>query len=100
MRHTNAVPHFSLVAWLGEKGAKVVENRDKSKPAGGYATQRGINYQNRVAAYFAACCLAERIPLPDVSTSPLKSVRCETGEPSSRDDRASGFACDQPDVRG
>jgi hypothetical protein len=59
----------------------VVENNEKSKPAGGYATQRGINYQNRVAAYFAACCLAELVPLPEVSTSPLKSVRCETGEP-------------------
>ncbi len=59
----------------------MVENHDRSKPAGGYATQRGINYQNRVAAYFAACCLAERTPLPEVSTSPLKCVRCETGEP-------------------
>ena len=59
----------------------MIENYDKSKPAGGYATQRGINYQNRVAAYFAACCLAERTPFPEVSTSPLKCVRCETGEP-------------------
>jgi hypothetical protein len=59
----------------------VVEDQDRSRPAGGYATQRGINYQNRVAAYFAACCLAERVPLPGVSESPLKSIRCETGEP-------------------
>ncbi len=59
----------------------MVQNDDRPKPAGGYATQRGINYQNRVAAYFAVCCLAERVPLPNVSTSSLKSVRCETGEP-------------------
>ena len=59
----------------------MVEDQDKSRPAGGYATQRGINYQNRVAAYFAACCLAERVALPGISNSPLKSIRCETGEP-------------------
>ena len=59
----------------------MIENQDKSRPAGGYATQRGINYQNRVAAYFAACCLAERVALPGLSTSLLKSLRCETGEP-------------------
>ena len=59
----------------------MVEDQDKSRPAGGYATQRGINYQNRVAAYFAACSLAERVALPGIPTSPLKSIRCETGEP-------------------
>jgi hypothetical protein len=59
----------------------VVGDQDKSRPAGGYATQRGINYQNRVAAYFAACCLAERVALPELSSSPIKSIRCETGEP-------------------
>ena len=59
----------------------MIENEDKPRSAGGYATQRGINYQNRVAAYFAACCLAERVALPEISTSPLKSIRCETGEP-------------------
>jgi len=59
----------------------VVDDQDKSRPAGGYATQRGINYQNRVAAYFAACCLTERVALPGISASPLKSIRCETGEP-------------------
>jgi hypothetical protein len=59
----------------------VAEDQDKPRPAGGYATQRGINYQNRVAAYFAACCLAERVALPGLSTSPVKSLRCETGEP-------------------
>jgi hypothetical protein len=64
-----------------ENGVEVAEHQDKSRPAGGYATQRGINYQNRVAAYFAACCLAERVPLPGLPTSPLRSIRCETGEP-------------------
>jgi hypothetical protein len=59
----------------------VVDDQDKSRPAGGHATQRGINYQNRVAAYFAACCLAERVALPGLSTSLVKSLRCETGEP-------------------
>jgi hypothetical protein len=68
-------------AKLAKNGAEVAEDQDKSRPAGGYATQRGINYQNRVAAYFAACSLAERVALPGIPTSPLKSIRCETGEP-------------------
>ena len=59
----------------------MAEEQDKSRPAGGFATQRGINYQNRVAAYFAACCLAERVPIPGLSNSLVKSLRCETGEP-------------------
>lgn len=55
---------------------------DKEKrPAGGFATQRGINYQNRVAAFFAACCLSESLALPGLSRSPVQSIRCETGEP-------------------
>jgi hypothetical protein len=66
---------------LVKDGAEVVEDQGKSRPAGGYATQRGINYQNRVAAYFAACCLAERVALPGLTPSPIKSIRCETGEP-------------------
>jgi len=58
-----------------------MEGQDKARLAGGYATQRGINYQNRVAAFFAACCLAERLALPELTQSPIKSIRCETGEP-------------------
>ena len=57
------------------------DGQEKLRPAGGYATQRGINYQNRVAAYFSACCLAERVALPVLPQSLLKSIRCETGEP-------------------
>ena len=62
-------------------GVEVAEKRDELRPAGGHATQRGINYQNRVAAYFAACSLAERVAMRGFPTSPLKSIRCETGEP-------------------
>src|ERR1700733_4010603 len=58
-----------------------MEGQDRTRSAGGYATQRGINYQNRVAAFFAACCLAEQLALPELSKSPIKSLRCETGEP-------------------
>ena len=57
-----------------------MEERDKTRPAGGYATQRGINYQNRVAAFFAASSLSENAAFPD-SPHPLSRVRCETGEP-------------------
>lgn len=58
-----------------------MEANDEPRHAGGYATQRGINYQNRVAAYFAACCLAERESLPELTHLPVKAIRCETGEP-------------------
>ena len=51
------------------------------RPAGGFATQRGINYQNRVAAFFAAASLSENLALPGLPRSPVQSVRCETGEP-------------------
>lgn len=54
---------------------------NETRPAGGFATQRGINYQNRVAAFFAACCLSESFALPGLSRSPVESIRCETGEP-------------------
>jgi len=53
----------------------------ETRPAGGFATQRGINYQNRVAAFFAAACLSENLALPGLPRSPVQSVRCETGEP-------------------
>lgn len=57
-----------------------MESREKA-PAGGFATQRGINYQNRVAAFFAVSCLSESIALPGLPRSPIHSIRCETGEP-------------------
>jgi hypothetical protein len=50
-------------------------------PAGGFATQRGINYQNRVAAFFAVSCLSEAVAVPGLPRSPIHSIRCETGEP-------------------
>jgi hypothetical protein len=49
--------------------------------AGGVATQRGINYQNRVAAALAAACLAETASGLGLPTSPIKIIRCESGEP-------------------
>lgn len=57
-----------------------MESREKA-PAGGFATQRGINYQNRVAAFFAVSCLSESVALPGLPRSPIHSIRCETGEP-------------------
>jgi hypothetical protein len=58
-----------------------MEERNKTRPAGGYATQRGINYQNRVAAFFAASSLSENAAFPGLPPSPIESIRCETGEP-------------------
>ena len=57
-----------------------MESREKAS-AGGFATQRGINYQNRVAAFFAVSCLSESVALPGFPRSPIHSIRCETGEP-------------------
>jgi hypothetical protein len=53
----------------------------KAHPAGGVATQRGINYQNRVAAAFAVACLSETAPGMDLPTAPIRAIRCESGEP-------------------
>lgn len=58
-----------------------MEGQNKTRPAGGFATQRGINYQNRVGAYFSTTCLAESIAIPGLPRSPVQSIRCETGEP-------------------
>ena len=49
--------------------------------AGGVATQRGINYQNRVAAALVAACLAETPAGMGLPTSPIRIIRCESGEP-------------------
>lgn len=54
---------------------------DEKQYAGGFATQRGINYQNRVAAFFAACSLSETLALPILPQAIIESIRCETGEP-------------------
>ena len=59
----------------------MIDGQEETRPAGGFATQRGINYQNRVAAFFAASCLAESIAVPGLPHSPVQSIRCETGEP-------------------
>jgi hypothetical protein len=59
----------------------VVDGQEENRPAGGFATQRGINYQNRVAAFFAASCLSESIAFAGFTRSPIQSIRCETGEP-------------------
>jgi hypothetical protein len=53
----------------------------ETAPAGGFATQRGINYQNRVAAFLAVSCLSETVAVPGLPRSPIHSIRCETGEP-------------------
>jgi len=55
-----------------------------SQNAGGTATQAGINYQNRVAAWFAARVLAEvgAEPLEGLRTATtLEFLRCETEQP-------------------
>jgi hypothetical protein len=59
----------------------LMEGEQRTRPAGGFATQRGINYQNRVAAFFAVCCLSEKTPVPGLPRSAVQSIRCETGEP-------------------
>jgi hypothetical protein len=59
----------------------VIDGQDETRPAGGFATQRGINYQNRIAAFFAASCLSESIAVPGLPTSLVQNIRCETGEP-------------------
>jgi hypothetical protein len=59
----------------------LMEGHEKTRPAGGFATQRGINYQNRVAAFFAVSCLTEEIAVPGLPRSPVQNIRCETGEP-------------------
>ena len=51
---------------------------------GGSATQAGVNYQNRVAAWLAVRILAEQnaSPIWDLSTSStLEFLRCETEQP-------------------
>jgi hypothetical protein len=51
---------------------------------GGSATQAGINFQNRVAAWLAVRILAEQnaSPIWDLSTSStLEFLRCETEQP-------------------
>src|SRR5215510_12707201 len=55
-----------------------------SQNAGGTATQAGINYQNRVAAWFAVRVLAEAGAEPFEgmpTTSTLEFLRCETEQP-------------------
>jgi len=59
----------------------MMEGQETIRPAGGFATQRWINYQNRVAAFFAVSCLSESIGGPWLPRSPVQTVRCETGEP-------------------
>src|SRR5689334_2333593 len=48
---------------------------------GGAATQAGINYQNRVAAWVAVHVLAEKSAHPIGPASQATYVRFETGEP-------------------
>src|SRR5262249_46865800 len=51
---------------------------------GGAATQAGINYQNRVAAWFATRILAERDASPSLGLPAdisLEFLRCETEQP-------------------
>jgi hypothetical protein len=58
-----------------------MEGEERTRPAGGFATQRGINYQDRIAAFFGVSCLSESIAVPGLPHSPVQSIRCETGEP-------------------
>jgi hypothetical protein len=53
----------------------------KAHLAGGVATQKGINYQNRVAAALAVACISETAPGMDLPTTPIRVIRCESGEP-------------------
>src|SRR5579859_3683650 len=53
----------------------------KSQSAGGFATQRGITYQNRVAAALAVACVAQAPSGMDLPPSQIRTIRCESGEP-------------------
>lgn len=56
----------------------------KSKNAGGAATQAGLNYQNRVAAWFCTRILAEHdsVPLWNLqANTTFEFLRCETEQP-------------------
>ncbi|WP_433965367.1 hypothetical protein [Tunturiibacter gelidiferens] len=57
----------------------------KAHPAGGVATQKGINYQNRGAAALAVACISETAPGIDLPTPPIRVIRCESGEPVGGD---------------
>src|SRR5260221_1307688 len=52
------------------------------KSGGGAATQGGINYQNRVAAWVCVAMMAERPSAPIGPTAPPIYVRFETQEPT------------------
>jgi hypothetical protein len=52
-----------------------------SQSAGGFATQRGITYQNRVAAALAVACVSQAPSGMGLPPVPIKTIRCESGEP-------------------
>lgn len=58
-----------------------MRNLSKAHPAGGVATQKGINYQNSPAAALAVACSSETAPGMDLPTTPIRVIRCESGEP-------------------
>jgi len=53
----------------------------KGHYAGGMATQRGIDFQNRVAAWFATQALTEQSGHLDLPASPVRRIYFETSEP-------------------
>jgi hypothetical protein len=52
----------------------------KGHNAGGMATQRGIDFQNRVAAWFATQALTEQSGHLDLPASPIRRIYFETSE--------------------
>jgi hypothetical protein len=53
------------------------------RTAGGVATQRGIDFQNRVAAWFAVQALADQIGHPEFPPGAINRLYFETSEPIS-----------------
>lgn len=51
--------------------------------AGGMATQRGIDFQNRVAGWFAVSALLQQSGLAELPNSPIERLYFETSEPVS-----------------
>ena len=66
----------------GIENGTMVEVKKRSY-AGGMATQRGIDFQNRVAGWFAVSALLEQSGHAELPSSPTDRLYLETSEPDS-----------------
>jgi hypothetical protein len=66
------------------KGVPNTMNDEQSRrTAGGMATQRGIDFQNRIAAWFAVQALADQAGHPEIPPGAISRLYFETSEPIS-----------------